>query len=170
MQVLEEYLQLARGNVLYFDGQGFREVIRGTAYANGINRSADGTMVYLAQAVGQTLSIYARDPASGALTERRTLALGTGPDNIEVDAQGHLWIATHPKLLDFAAHARDVTGKTRAPAQVLRLKPSGDTLEVEEVFLDDGRQTAGLAVAAVSGNRMLLGPVFEPDFLNCELP
>jgi arylesterase/paraoxonase len=170
MQVLEEYLQLSLGNVLYFDGQGFREVIRGTTYANGINRSPDGTTVYLAQAVGQSVSVYARDPASGALTERQTLQLGTGPDNIEVDAQGHLWIASHPKLLDFAAHARDVTGKTRAPAQVLRLKPAGDTLEVEEVFLDDGRQTAGLAVAAVSGKRMLLGPIFEPDLLSCELP
>ncbi|MFP2925469.1 SMP-30/gluconolactonase/LRE family protein [Pyxidicoccus sp. 3LG] len=170
MQVVEEYLQLAVGNVLYFDGQGFREVIRGTAYANGINRSEDGRTVYLAQVIGRTLTVYERDLASGALTERRTLELGTGPDNIEVDARGHLWIATHPKLLSFASHAKDVTGATRAPAQVLRLKPSGDSLEVEEVFLDDGRQTAGLAVAAVSGNRMLLGPVFEPTLLSCELP
>jgi arylesterase/paraoxonase len=170
MQVVEDYLQLAMGNVLYFDGQGFREVIRDTAYANGINRSADGRQVYLAQALGRSLTIYARDAESGALTASRTVPLGSGPDNIEVDAQGHLWLGTHPKLLDFAAHANDASGATRAPAQVLRLKPSGDSLEVEEVFLDDGRQTAGTAVAAVSGKWMLLGPVFEKDFLRCELP
>jgi len=63
-----------------------------------------------------------------------------------------------------------VSGKTRAPAQVLRLKASGDTLEAEEVFLDDGRQTAGSSVAAVSGKWMLVGPVFEPELLRCELP
>ncbi|MFP2909946.1 strictosidine synthase family protein [Pyxidicoccus sp. 3LFB2] len=170
LQVVEEYLQLALGNVLYFDGQGFREVIAGRSYANGINRSADGQTVYVAEAVGRSLSVYARDVDSGALTHRRTLALGSGPDNIEVDARGDLWIAAHPKLLDFAAHAKDVSGATRAPAQVLRLKASGGSLEAEEVFLDDGRQTAGSATAAVSGRWMLLGPVFERDMLRCELP
>ncbi|MCP3138161.1 SMP-30/gluconolactonase/LRE family protein [Pyxidicoccus xibeiensis] len=169
-RMVEDYLQLALGNVVYFDGTGFREVIRDTAYANGINRSADGLTVYLAQSIGRSLSVYTRDVASGALTARRTLPLGTGPDNIEVDALGHLWIATHPKLLDFAAHAKDVSGATRAPAQVLRLKPSGDSLELEEVFLDDGQRTSGVAVAAVSGNRMLLGPVYEETLLHCESP
>ncbi|MBZ4416130.1 SMP-30/gluconolactonase/LRE family protein [Myxococcus sp. RHSTA-1-4] len=169
-QAMEDYLQLARGNVLYFDGERFREVIRGTAYANGINRSADGLTVYLAQSVGRSLSVYTRDVASGALTERRKLPLDTGPDNIELDARGHLWVGSHPKLLGFAAHAQDVSGKTHAPAQVLRLKPSGDSLEVEEVFLDDGKQISGVAVAAVSGNRMLLGPVFDKDLLSCEVP
>jgi arylesterase/paraoxonase len=170
MQVVEEYLQLAIGNVLYFDGKGFREVIGGTSYANGINRSADGRTVYLAQVVGRSLSVYTRDADSGALTHRQTLPLGTGPDNIEVDAKGDLWIAAHPKLLDFVAHAKDVSGATRAPAQALRLKSSGDGFEMEEVFLDDGRQTAGSAVAAVSGKWMLLGPVFDPELLRCELP
>jgi hypothetical protein len=46
----------------------------------------------------------------------------------------------------------------------------GATLEAEEVFLDDGRQTAGSSVAAVSGKWMLVGPVFEPELLRCELP
>ncbi len=170
LQVVEDYLQLALGNVLYFDSKGFREVVRDTAYANGINRSADGRTVYLAQSVGRSLTVYTRDADSGALMEPRTIPLETGPDNIELDAQGHLWLGTHPKLLDFAAHANDISGATRAPAQVLRLKPSGALLETEEVFLDDGRQTAGSAVAAVSGKWMLLGPVFEKDLLRCELP
>ncbi|WP_164014638.1 SMP-30/gluconolactonase/LRE family protein [Pyxidicoccus trucidator] len=170
LQVVEDYLQLALGNVLYFDGRSFREVVRDTAYANGINRSADGRAVYLAQSVGRSLTVYTRDADSGALTEQRTIPLGSGPDNIEVDAQGHLWLGSHPKLLDFAAHANDVSGATRAPAQVLRLKAPGDSLDTEEVFLDDGRQTAGSAVAAVSGKWMLLGPVFEKELLRCELP
>jgi len=170
LQVVEDYLQLAIGNVLYFDGRSFREVVRDTAYANGINRSPDGRAVYLAQSVGRSLSVYTRDADSGALTEQRTIPLGTGPDNVEVDARGHLWLGTHPKLLDFAAHANDVSGATRAPAQVLRLEPRGDSLEAEEVFLDEGRQTAGSSVAAVFGKWMLVGPVFEKDLLRCELP
>ncbi|QSQ25984.1 SMP-30/gluconolactonase/LRE family protein [Pyxidicoccus parkwayensis] len=170
MQVVEDYLQLAIGNVLYFDGKGFREVVNGTAYANGINHSADGRTVYLAQVLEKSLTVYTRDVDSGALTQRLKLPLGTGPDNIEVDARGDLWIGCHPKLLDFVAHAKDLSGATRAPAQVLRVKASGDKLEAEEVFLDDGRQISAVATAAVSGKWMLLGPVFDKDMLRCELP
>ncbi|WP_170300503.1 SMP-30/gluconolactonase/LRE family protein [Myxococcus fulvus] len=169
-QTLEDYLQLGQGNVLYFDGQHFKKVIEGTTYANGINRSHDGATVYLAQAVGRTLDSYSRDVATGALTLRHSLALDTGPDNIELDAEGNLWVAAHPKLLDFAAYAGDTTGKARAPAQVLRLSGTDADMKVTEVFLDDGQQTSGTATAAVFGKRMLLGPVFEKDFLDCELP
>ncbi|NTX10888.1 SMP-30/gluconolactonase/LRE family protein [Myxococcus sp. CA056] len=169
-QRVEDYLQLAQGNVLYFDGQRFQEVIQGTKYANGINRSLDGSTVYVAQSVGRSLSSYARDPKTGALTLLKTLDLDSGPDNIELDAEGNLWIASHPKLLDFASHAGDPTGKTRSPAQVLRLTGKGADLKASEVFLDDGSQTSGTATAAVFGKRMLLGPVFEKDFLDCELP
>ncbi|MFY1826820.1 SMP-30/gluconolactonase/LRE family protein [Myxococcus fulvus] len=169
-QTLEDYLQLGQGNVLYFDGRGFKKVIEGTKYANGINRSHDGATVYLAQSVGRTLNSYSRDVETGALTLRHSLALDTGPDNIELDAEGNLWVAAHPKLLDFAAYAGDTTGKARAPAQVLRLSGTDADMKVTEVFLDDGQQTSGTATAAIWGKRMLLGPVFEKDFLDCELP
>jgi len=170
MQVLEDYLQLALGKVLYFDGQRFQEVIGNTKYANGINRSADGRTVYLAESVGRSLRSYERNLETGALTLLNTLDLKSGPDNIELDAEGNLWIAAHPKMLDFASYAGDLTGKSRAPAQVLRVTGTGADLKATEVYLDDGSQTSGTATAAVFGKRMLLGPVFEKDFLDCELP
>ncbi|MCP3102575.1 SMP-30/gluconolactonase/LRE family protein [Myxococcus sp. K15C18031901] len=169
-QVLEDYLQLGQGTVLYYDGQGFQTVLQGTKLANGINRSADGRTVYLTESLAGTLSLYDRDLATGALTHVHTLPLGTGPDNIELDAQGDLWIAAHPKLLDFAAHARDTTGTRRAPAQVLHLTGKGKDLVISEVFLDDGQKTSATATAALFGKHLLLGPVFDKDLLACELP
>ncbi|MBJ6766081.1 SMP-30/gluconolactonase/LRE family protein [Myxococcaceae bacterium JPH2] len=170
LQVVEDYLQLARGNVVYFDGKGFHEALTGMAFANGINCSADGKTVYLAQSVAQSLSVYTRDVDTGALHLRHTLPLGTGADNIERDATGALWIAAHPKLLDFASYAADVTETRRAPTQVLRLTPSGDTFQVEEVYLDDGSHISAAATAAVSGKQLLLGPVFAKNLLSCVLP
>ncbi|WP_338873233.1 strictosidine synthase family protein [Myxococcus stipitatus] len=170
MRTLEDYLQLGLGSVLYFDGQRFQQVIHGTAYANGINLSRDGKTLYLTQTVGKSLRSYARDPATGALTLSHTLALDTAPDNIELDERGDLWIAAHPKLFDFVAHATDLKGLTRAPAQVLRFTGTGADMKMSEVYLDDGKQTAATATAAVFGKRMLLGPVFDTDILDCELP
>ncbi|WP_342377251.1 SMP-30/gluconolactonase/LRE family protein [Myxococcus stipitatus] len=170
MRTLEDYLQLGLGSVVYFDGQRFQTVIEGTKYANGINVSRDGKTVYLTQTVGKLLQSYARDPATGALTLSHAKVLDTAPDNIELDAQGDLWIAAHPKLFDFVSHATDPKGLARAPAQVLRFSGTGADMKVTEVYLDDGKQTAATATAAVFGKRMLLGPVFDADILDCELP
>jgi len=169
-QVLEEYLQLAQGNVLYYDGQRFQEVIHGTAFANGINRSADGRTVYVTESIGKSLTIFDRDPATGALTRVHTVPLDSGVDNIELDAQGDLWIAAHPKLFDFMAHQEDPTGTRRAPSQVLRVQRKDKDYVVSEVFLDDGQKTSATATAAVFGKHLLLGPVYDKDLLACELP
>lgn len=40
---------------------------------------------------------------------------------------------------------------------------------VSEVFLSDGRDLSGSSVAAVSGDIMLIGSVFEERILRCRL-
>jgi arylesterase/paraoxonase len=175
-QLLEDVLQslfgrsFSEGVVVYFDGERFREVVTGTAYANGINRSADGKTIYLAQVLAHSLSVYARDERSGALQLRKELPLHTGPDNIEVDERGELWIGAHPASLQFVAHALDGSGKTPAPSQVLHVKLSAGAARVEEVYLSQDGPLSAVATAAVHGRRMLLGPVFDAQLLSCRLP
>ena len=48
VQTVEDFLQLSRANVLYYDGAQFRVVADGFRYANGINMSPDGRTVYVA--------------------------------------------------------------------------------------------------------------------------
>jgi arylesterase/paraoxonase len=175
-QLLEDVLQslfgqsFSEGTVVYFDGERFREVVQDTAYANGINRSADGKTIYLAQVLAHSLSLYARDEASGELRLRKVLPLGTGPDNIEVDERGELWIGAHPASLKFLAHVLDKSGGTPAPSQVLRVKLGADGPRVEEVYLSQDGPLSAVATAAVHGKRMLLGPVFDAQLLSCRLP
>ena len=40
---------------------------------------------------------------------------------------------------------------------------------VEEIYLDTGAEISGSSVAAVRGNRILIGSVFDPKFLDCQL-
>ena len=99
---------------------------------------------------------------------KETIDLKTGLDNIELDSAGRLYIAAHPKLLTFVKHAKDAA--YLSPSQVLRLEgqPGGGYI-VTEIYLDSGAQISGASVAAVSGKRMLIGSVFDPKFLDCQL-
>jgi arylesterase/paraoxonase len=168
-RTLEEYLQLARAYVLYYDGNQFRVLVKGLAYANGINMSEDGKTVYVAATVGKKIYVYNRDPLSKNLTVRRTIGVDTGVDNIELDESGNLWIGAHPKLLTFVGYSKDPEKKS--PSQVLKVMIRDDqTYQMEEIYLNDGNPLSGSSVAAVFGDKMLVGSVFDPRFLLCQRP
>jgi arylesterase/paraoxonase len=168
MHTLEEFLQLAIGNVIFFDGQSFRQVYGGTQYANGISASHDGTEIYLAETTATTIKVFERDPNTNELERTHTVETDTGVDNIDVAPDGTLWVAGHPNMLAFLSHARATT--SRSPSQVIRLQPAGDRdWSVEQVYVDDGDPISGSAVAAVHGDTLVIGPVYDPHLLVCEM-
>lgn len=166
MQTLEGFLQLPASSVSYFDGRRGSLAVRGLVLANGVNRSADGRRIYVAECLGRDVRVYDRDPDSGALAERDVIPLGTCPDNIEVAEDGELWIGAHPRIFDLLAHGADAS--KHAPAQVLRVDPA--TRAVEEVYLDDGASISGVSTASVAGDKMVLGAIFDAKVLVCDRP
>jgi len=167
-RTVEEYLQLERSYVLYYDGQDFKKVAQDMAYANGINASRDGKMIYVAACVGLKINLYARDLVSGNLTLKNELQLGTGVDNIELDAAGNLWIAAHPQLLTFTRHAKDST--KHSPSEILKISPaSNGAFNIEQIYLNEGEEISGSSVGAVFENKLLIGSVFENYFLMCDM-
>jgi arylesterase/paraoxonase len=167
MRAVEEYLRRPWTNVVMWDGRAFREVAGGIQLANGINVSHDGKTVYVASAIGQNVRVYDRDAASGALALRGVIPLGTGPDNIEVDAADTLWIGAHPKLLTVVRYMSG--GVAYAPSQVLHVTPTRDGGEVREIYLNAGEQLSGASVAAARGSRLLIGPIADSKFLDCTM-
>jgi len=163
-QSIETYLGLSGAQVLFYGPGGFRPAIDDLVFPNGINVSPDGGKLYVAAVTESALRIYDRDPAGETLSLREVAPLPGGPDNIEVDPQGTLWIGAHPKLLRVGAHAADPA--ELSPSQVLRVRPTG---EVDEVLLDDGRQLSGSSVAAARGNRLLAGQIFNDGILDCTM-
>lgn len=167
-KTLEDYLQRAISFVNFYDGKSFRQVASGIAYANGINLSPDGSKVYVAATTGRKLLTYRRDASNGSLTLLEDTDLETGVDNIELDERGDLWIGCHPQLLKFVAHAADP--RKRSPSQVLHLRTRKDGgYDAREVFLNDGKDYSGSTVAAVYGDRLLIGSVFEGQVLDCRM-
>lgn len=162
-RTLGDGLLLRNSNVVYFDGENARVAADTLLYANGINMSPDGKTVYAASALGMSMYIYDRNPATGDLKAVDNVRLGTGVDNIDVQPDGTLLIGAHPKVLDFVAHASDP--EELSPSQVVRIEPSRK--RAGTIYLNLGEQISGISVAAGYGDKMLLGQVFQPEVLVC---
>ena len=164
---LETWLLLPRANVVYYDGTAAKTAATGFNYANGINRNADASEIYVAEATGRSLQTFRRDADTGMLAHIHTLFLGVGPDNLDVDSDGAIGIGAHPRLLDFLAHAGDET--KYSPSAVLKVTPAGDETKFETMYVNLGHHLPGSPVDIAHNGRLVIGPVFDPKFLNCTL-
>ncbi len=167
-KTFEDYLQLNRSYLLYYDGVRFRKVAEGFAYANGVNISRDGKSVYVAATVDGEISVFDRDLKNGDLRLIEKIDLKTGVDNIEVDENGNLWIGAHPQMLTFIAHSKDANALS--PSQVFRLERNANgEFSAAEIYLEKGEMLSGSSVAVVYGETLLIGAVFDPKFLVCKM-
>lgn len=167
MRVLEDYLRIPRSSLLYFDGESYSKAAGPFNYANGVNMSNDRSRLYLATTTGSSIIIFDVNN-DGSLTRKSTTDLGTGVDNIDVDKEGNLWIAAHPKLLNFVKHVKDST--IYSPSQVFKLTPKDDyDFDVEEVYLNDGSDISGSSVALSYRNELFIGVVLDYTMLRATL-
>lgn len=162
---LEAYMALPFSSVSYFDGETGRIAAKGLAYANGINRSADGSTIYVAEFLKRRISIFNRDPETGALTKQKSIKVNTGPDNIEIAADGGLWIAGHTKVFDFLSHAKDPSAV--APSHVIRLNPRNGLKS--DVFISTEGELNASSVGAVWDKTLIVGAVFDDHVMVCPM-
>lgn len=159
------------GAIWYFDGTSGRKLDSGLGFANSVALSPDGRTLYATGMTSRAVFIYDREPATGAIKRRDAAQIGTFVDNLDVEEDGRVWIAAHPKLLSFVQHAND--SAKGAPSQVIILEPAknGAGGKVDQVYLqDDESGFSGASVATRLGNTMVLGSVFEPGIRVCTLP
>ncbi len=162
-RLLEDYAGLAISNVIYFDGENYREVADGIAYANGINYDAKRNLLYVASPRKFLVKVYSRNE-DGSLEFIENIDCGTGVDNIELDSQGHLWIGSHPNLLRFAAYAKGK--KQTAPSEIIKIKYRGtNDYDIEIVYLEDGKTMSASTVAVPYEDLIITGNVMDPNFL-----
>jgi arylesterase/paraoxonase len=165
-QTLENYLMLPRANALYFDGNVFKEVANNLVFANGINVSPDGSHIYVAETTGHRIQTFTRDQFSGKLTQAATIEMPSGPDNIDIDEKGNLWVAAHPKLFGVVAY-RDDPSKP-SPSEIFRMAvKDGVPQTAERVYANLGGQIGAASVGAVADGHLFIGSIFDPKILDC---
>jgi arylesterase / paraoxonase len=164
-RLFADLLKQGTASVGYFDGKSYRIVADELNYANGINTSQDGDIVFVSETTGKKISAFQRSYTNGTLELLHSLDLNTGADNIEINGDGTLLVAAHPNMLAFMRHAKDY--KKNSPSQVLHLDyvPSEGFSNVKEILTDDGKNLSGSSTAAYHGGRLFVSNVFDPKIL-----
>jgi arylesterase/paraoxonase len=164
-RAVEDFLRRPVSDVVYFDGRRFEVVAENVAYPNGVIGDSSGDSVFVASTTGRAVLRYRRDRETGALSSLEQYDVATGVDNLDLGADGRIWIGAHPNMLAFLRNARDP--KNLSPSQVLTLDPESGA--IDEVFLSIGDDLSTSSVGAAYGNRLLIGSVFEDHLLLCEM-
>lgn len=162
-RLMEDYAGLSLSNVVYFDGENYQEVANDIAYANGINVDTKRNLLYVASPRKFLVKIYTINN-DGTLNFIEDIPCGTGVDNIELDANGKLWLGGHPNLLRFAAYAKGK--KETSPSEIITIDyHSLNDYTIEQIYLDDGSTMSSSSVAAPFGELILTGNVKDDVFL-----
>ncbi len=160
--------------IVYFDGDRMRVVASGLKSASGMAMSPDGLTLYVAETFGRRIAIFDRNTSTGDLRLREHLVIDGAPDNLQVDSEGALWIAAHPKLLDLVRHFADPDHP--APTRIIRYRTRPDAplvderVEIRDMFLDLGQSVSAGSVGTPFGGQLLIGSITEPKVLICRLP
>lgn len=68
-------------------------IVDSLRFANGVAIDEAGGRLYLSETMAERVLSYRVDLAAGRVSERAVLVDSTGADNLELDGEGHLWIA-----------------------------------------------------------------------------
>ena len=163
LATLEAWLALPFSSLVYYDGQSGGYAASGLTYANGVNVSADGETLYVSELLRRRIRLFDRDAETGALKKGKAIRVNTAPDNIEVAADGALWIGGHSKIFDFLKHVEDPAAI--APSHVIRVNP--ETGLVDDILYDGQGAINASSVAAASGETLIVGSVFDDHVMLC---
>jgi arylesterase/paraoxonase len=167
-RMLDDLLIIPRANVLYFDGVVFHVVANGIVFPSGAALSPDGTHLYVSEAYNRRITTYARGAASGTLEAVNTLAIPSVLDNLRFDGAGNLWVGSRPDAFAMAAWRSDPSRP--APSQIFKVTLAGGIPQsATAVYTNLGGEIGGSSVAAVTGNRMLIGSPFDTKILDCRM-
>jgi arylesterase/paraoxonase len=115
-----QQLGVGASPLTYFDGTTARVVRDDIASGGGINVSPDGSTLYVSETSAQRVRVLERNPADGSVMEKARISVPTSPDNIDVAADGSLWVTGHANTVKLIQHF--INGSP-APTQVLRVVP-----------------------------------------------
>ncbi len=137
-------------------------LIEGLLFANGIALDEDAGYLYVAETMGNRVSRYRLDTAAGRVTERTVLLDVSHPDNLELDRNQRLWIASPVRsevvVFDLATGATHPVLRIATPESVRRVDAIEARIRAGASWID--LLTAGLWEP---GPGMITGMILPAD-------
>jgi len=152
-------------DLVYFDGAQYSVVANDIQSGGGINVSADNSTLYIAETGGKNIRVMTRNP-DGSLVQTQSIDLGTSPDNIDIAADGSLWVGAHSNVVALAMHF--IAG-SKSPSQILRVEVTGNEPIIEEIYMNAGDEISSGSGGATLGNQLLIGSITARKLLLCEM-
>jgi arylesterase/paraoxonase len=153
--------------LIYVDNDNARAVADDINSGGGINVSQDGNTLYVAETQGEAIRVLRRNPSDGSVETINSIALGTAPDNIDVAADGSLWVGAHSNLFALIMHF--IAG-TDAPSQILRVELNNATEPtIKEIYMNRGDEISASSIGLTYGKQLLIGSITATKILICEM-
>ncbi|KAJ2516967.1 hypothetical protein H4217_004252 [Coemansia sp. RSA 1939] len=179
LRKFEILLGMPWGHVVHYGETGvFTKAYNGISYPNGIARSPDGSVIYVAASSEPSVNMFRPKPDGSLELVSKKVFRNFVPDNISVDvATGHLLVAGLLNTFEMFRYNREVLHGTSAQpaASIRRLIPSKSLYKgftEEEVLVHDGRLLPSTTVAAMQGKgntgRIILGSVMADHIAICK--
>ncbi|MBV9550660.1 MAG: hypothetical protein JO256_13410 [Alphaproteobacteria bacterium] len=158
MAALDRWFLLGRADLLFFNGELFREAVNGLSDPSAVAVSADGQRLFVASRGERRVIALSREQYGGALTEQGSISVPLRPEHISVAADGTLWVA----------------GPTRLPAlgnasTVVRVVvgTDGKPLSADTVYADDGEGVKAATAAVKADGHLFIGSSHDNKLLDC---
>jgi hypothetical protein len=154
----DHWFLLARADVLFFNGQFFREAVNGIVDPASVAVSPDGQRLFIASRGDRRLLSLSRDLFTGALTEQDSISLPMRPERVSIDANGGVWVAGPvrlPSISDASAVVRVVVGS------------DGKLVSQETVYGDEGEGIKAATAAVKTEGHLFIGSSHDDKLLDC---
>ncbi|KAI8496533.1 Serum paraoxonase/arylesterase 1 [Branchiostoma belcheri] len=154
-------------SVTYYENGEARTVADGIKFANGINMSPDGQLIYVASPLEQGIKVYQRQ-RDNSLKFKNDIMVYSEVDNVNVDpTSGSLWIGAIPSF--WQAIVGSKKGSKLPGSQVLQVKhPESSNPVVTSIYANDGEELSGSSAAGYHNGHLLIG-TFRSKLLHCKV-
>lgn len=165
-QFKEEFLGIGYSNVIYFDGESYREVSSGIAFANGINYLKEKQLMLIASSRGFQTHVFSMEK-NGDLKVTEVIDCNMGVDNIMIDENQDAWLAGHPNLMiypEYAQRKREIS-----PSEVVKLSfDQAGKASTRSVLVNEGQLISGSTVACPFNGMLLIGSALDDKLVIVE--
>ncbi|WP_061215906.1 hypothetical protein [Leptospira santarosai] len=164
----DDLFRFKRAEISYYDGKNWSNLGNPLSFGNGILYTKDSQgNEFLYRSGYSDKSVFQfpirREQGKPMLSEPKRIHINSGPDNLELDSEGKIFVVGHGSTYRFLRHVKDPD--YHSPTQVFRISPDGN---FQEVFATSGDLISAGSTAIPFAGRLYIAQVFNPYILNCK--